>query len=71
MPDRDSDDRPAADRASTRALIMAPIPIVWAFIGGSAAMLLHVQTDYVLFAAGLVLVAAVLTQWMQRHPVVR
>jgi hypothetical protein len=52
-------------------LILAPIPIIWAFIGGSAAMLLHVQTDYVLFAAGLVLAAAVLTRWMQRHRVVR
>jgi hypothetical protein len=52
-------------------LILAPIPIVWAFIGGSAAMLLRVQTDYALLAAGMVLIAAVLAQWMQRRRAVR
>jgi hypothetical protein len=51
-------------------LTLAPIPIVWAFIGGSAAMLLNVRTDYALFAAGLVLLAAVLTQRMRTRLVV-
>jgi hypothetical protein len=30
------------------------IPVLWAFVGGSAAYLLQVPTDYVLFAAGVV-----------------
>lgn len=34
---------------------LAIIPILWAFIGGSAALLLGVPTDYVLLAAGLML----------------
>lgn len=39
---------------------LALIPILWAFIGGSAAMLLGVATDYVLLAAGLVLTLVLL-----------
>ena len=46
-------------------LMLVPIPIAWAFIGGSAAVLLNVQTDYVLFAAGLVLLAALLMRRIQ------
>lgn len=42
-----------------RRLRFAAIPMIWAFIGGSAAMLLHVPTDYVLFAAGVLLLASV------------
>jgi hypothetical protein len=38
-------------------LRFAAIPILWAFIGGSAATLLHVPTDYVLLAAGVILLA--------------
>jgi hypothetical protein len=34
---------------------LALIPTIWAYIGGSAAILLGVPTDYVLLAAGLVL----------------
>jgi hypothetical protein len=36
-------------------LSLIPIPILWGFIGGSAAALLGVQTDYVLLAAGILL----------------
>jgi hypothetical protein len=50
---------------------VALIPIVWAFIGGSAAMLLRVQTDYALFAAGLLLLATVVTQRIRARSAVR
>lgn len=43
-------------------LRLAAIPILWAFIGGSAATLLAVPTDYVLLAAGIVLLVAVVVQ---------
>jgi hypothetical protein len=39
-------------------LSLSLIPIAWAFIGGSAAVLLSVRTDYVLLAAGVLLAAA-------------
>lgn len=42
-------------------LILAVVPVVWSFIGGSAAMLLNVPTDYVLLGAGVLLTLAVLT----------
>ena len=35
------------------------VPILWGFIGGSAAALLQVPTDYVLLAGGLLLIMAV------------
>ena len=40
-------------------LSLTLIPILWGFIGGSAAILLRVQTDYVLFAAGLLLLIVI------------
>lgn len=43
-------------------LRLAVIPILWAFIGGSAATLLNVPTDYVLLAAGIVLLVAVVVR---------
>jgi hypothetical protein len=43
-------------------LRFAVIPILWAFIGGTAAVLLAVQTDYALFAAGMLLLVTVVTQ---------
>jgi hypothetical protein len=42
--------------------ILAIIPVLWGFIGGSAAVLLNVPTDYVLLGAGMLLTTlAVLT----------
>lgn len=43
-------------------LSLSIIPILWGFIGGSAAAVLEVQTDYVLLAAGVLLVTAVARQ---------
>lgn len=36
-------------------LSLAIVPVLWGFVGGSAALMLGVQTDYVLLAAGAVL----------------
>jgi hypothetical protein len=44
---------------------LAIIPVIWGFVGGSAALLLDVRTDYVLLAAGVALVIARMTQ--RRH----
>jgi len=44
---------------------LAIIPVIWGFVGGSAALLLDVPTDYVLLAAGVALVVALMTQ--RRH----
>jgi hypothetical protein len=41
---------------------LSVVPVLWGFIGGSAAVLLHVQTDCVLLAAGVLLVIAVAVQ---------
>jgi Family of unknown function (DUF6064) len=46
-------------------LVLATIPIVWGFIGGSAALLLSVPTDYVLLGAGVLLTVIVLGQRMR------
>ena len=43
-------------------LILAIIPIVWGFIGGSAALLLDVPTDYVLLGAGTLLTSVIARQ---------
>ncbi len=45
---------------------LAIVPIVWAFIGGSAAVLLSVPTDYVLLGAAVLLTVIVLRQRMQQ-----
>jgi hypothetical protein len=45
----------AADRSLPR--LVGVIPLVWAFIGGSAAFLLGVRADLVLLAAGIALAA--------------
>jgi uncharacterized protein DUF6064 len=47
--------------------LLAIVPVLWGFIGGSAAMLLNVPTDYVLLGAGLLLAPAVMTS--RRTPV--
>lgn len=46
-------------------LTPAIVPIVWGFIGGSAAALLSVPTDYVLLGAGVLLTAILLGQRMR------
>ena len=38
-------------------LSLAIVPVLWGFVGGSAALVLGVQTDYVLLGAGAVLAA--------------
>jgi hypothetical protein len=43
---------------------LAAIPIVWGFIGGSAAVLLQVPTDYGLLAAGVLLLGVVVASWL-------
>jgi len=50
---------------------LAIIPVIWAFVGGSAAFLLDVRTDYVLLAAGVALVVALLTPPRHRVSVAR
>jgi hypothetical protein len=42
--------------------LLAIVPVLWGFIGGSAAVLLDVPTDYVLLAGGALLTFAVLTR---------
>jgi len=42
--------------------LLAVIPALWAFVGGSAAVLLDVATDYVLLAAGVLLVFVLVVQ---------
>ena len=46
-------------------LTLAIVPIVWGFIGGSAAVLLAVPTDYVLLGSGLLLTAILVLQRVQ------
>jgi hypothetical protein len=47
---------------------LAVIPIIWSLIGGSAATLLDVPTDYALLAAGFVLMAVAIGR---HHPATR
>jgi hypothetical protein len=41
---------------------LAIIPVIWGFVGGSAALLFGVRTDYVLLAAGMALPVALMAQ---------
>jgi hypothetical protein len=43
------------------------VPALWAFIGGSAALLLKVPTDYVLLAAGMLQVIVFVTPHSRRR----
>jgi hypothetical protein len=53
-----------ADPAATRALAVAPL--IWSGIGGSAAFLLGVPTDYALVVAGLLLSLGLLNDRLNR-----
>jgi Family of unknown function (DUF6064) len=50
---------------------LAAIPIVWGFIGGSAALLLSVPTDYVLLGAGVLLTVILFSQRTRPAPATR
>ena len=52
-------------------LTLAIVPIAWGFIGGSAAVLLAVPTDYMLLAAGAVLTTLLLRDRLRRAAVWR
>jgi hypothetical protein len=52
-------------------LALAIVPIVWGFIGGSAAVLLAVPTDYVLLGGGILLTAIMAAQRVKAGRVVR
>ncbi len=47
---------------------LAIVPCLWGLVGGSAALLLGVWTDYVLLAAGVVLVATLVGHAARRPP---
>lgn len=49
-------------------LALAAIPLLWSFIGGSAAILLAVPTDYVLLGAGALLTVVLLAQRLRPSP---
>jgi hypothetical protein len=49
-------------------LTVVIIPIVWAFIGGSAARMFGVQADYALLVAGAILTSSAIARsvaWMR------
>jgi hypothetical protein len=46
-------------------LTLAIIPAIWGFVGGSAAMLLTVRSDYVLLGAGALLTGVLVTAWFR------
>lgn len=48
--------------------VLAIVPVLWGFIGGSAAVLLEVRADYVLFGAGILMALAVMTSRRPRAP---
>ena len=60
--DSHSDNRAPVDRSRWDPPLLAIVPVLWGFIGGSAAVLLDVPTDYVLLAGGALLTFAVLTR---------
>ena len=41
--------------------LLAIVPVLWGFIGGSAAVLMDVRADYVLLGAGILMAFAVMT----------
>jgi hypothetical protein len=51
--------------ARAHGVALAIIPVIWGVIGGSAAMLLEVRTDYVLLGAGVLLATLLIGQRFQ------
>jgi len=49
-------------------MAVAIVPALWALIGGSAATLLDVPTDYVLLAAGVTLMVILVRQCIPSQP---
>jgi hypothetical protein len=52
-------------------LILAIVPVLWGFVGGSAATILAVPTDYVLLGAGVLLTFILIQQRLRPSPVPR
>jgi hypothetical protein len=52
-------------------LILAIVPVLWGFVGGSAATILAVPTDYVLLGAGVLLPFILIQQRLRPSPVPR
>ena len=59
----------AADRSLPR--VVAVIPIMWAFVGGSAAFLFGVYADLMLVAAGIVLAVDILASMRPKSPILQ
>ncbi len=57
----------AAERPVPR--VVAVIPIMWAFVGGSAAFLFGVHADLILLAAGVVLAVDILASMRPKSPI--
>lgn len=51
-------------------LTLAIVPVFWGFVGGSAAVLLAVPTDYVLLGAGVLLTVVLVAQRVRPGPVI-
>ena len=51
--------------------ILAIVPVLWGFIGGSAAVLMDVRADYVLLGAGILMALAVMTSRRTPAPALR
>ena len=49
--------------------VVAVIPIMWAFVGGSAAFLFGVHADLILLAAGVVLAVDILASMRPKSPI--
>ena len=58
-----------ADRSLPR--VVAVIPIMWAFVGGSAAFLFGVHADLMLAAAGIVLAVDILASMHAKSPILQ
>jgi hypothetical protein len=59
----------AADRTLPRSV--AVIPMMWAFVGGSAAFLFGVRADLMLAAAGIVLAVDILASIHAKSPILQ
>jgi hypothetical protein len=52
-------------------LSLATIPVLWGFVGGSAATILAVPTDYILLAAAILVTVILIAQRVRPSPVAR